>query len=186
MEGDADGSACFHTHRKKRSLGPPAAPQRSQKAKPQGQGVLAGAGRLCPGPAAQDSALALPIAVGLEGDGGGWRGQYQAELSPQRLLDEDEGRRGRRLTHGTWYQPGCWAVSLHQLEIGKWSQRVPQTAMAVPSMGRTGSSLCPPETHSTPTCPKTQPRGDNLSSGHSSRYRLPKCHPALQVPRYRG
>lgn len=62
-----------------------------------------GACRLCPGLAARSrvSSGRCPRLAHCCGTGGNWGEQHPAELSPQGLLAEKEGRRDRRLTHGT-------------------------------------------------------------------------------------
>ena len=69
-----------------------------------------GAGRLCPGPAARSrvSSGQCPHPAHRHGAGRDRGEQCLAELSPQGLLTEEEGRRGRRLTHGTGGDARTW------------------------------------------------------------------------------
>lgn len=110
-----------HAHGRNGLWSPPAAAQCSQKENPEGHEALPSTGCLR---AAKLRTVPSPCASPW-----GWRGpgeKHPAELS-QRLRAEEEGRRGRRLTHGTWYQLGCQAVSSHQLEMEIWSLQVLQS-----------------------------------------------------------
>ena len=69
-----------------------------------------GAGRLCPGPAARSrvSLGQCPRPAHCHGAGEDQGEQCLAELSPQGLLTEEEGRRGQRLTCGTGSDARAW------------------------------------------------------------------------------
>lgn len=84
---------------------------------------------------------------------------------------------------------GCWAVSLHQLEMGTWCHQVPQS-IPVPWLplgsGAQGLPLTrwrPAVMLRTPTCPNTSPRApEGRFLLQLSRCQLPKCHPGEHSP----
>lgn len=144
--------------------------------------MLAGSARvwLPAGSQAREGALALPIAVGLEGTAGE---QHPAELSPQGLLAEEEGRRGQRLYPQCLVParlPGCFSPPARNGDVepvGAAEHPYPVPAIGMGGCGEagTGSSSCPLETHDDAWHPEVPKKVSLRPSGMTS-------PPALSVP----